>query len=272
MNYVGIDIGTTNIKIIETDEKLNIKNKKIYEKQNPNNALTNFIKQNNLDLKNIERIVATGVGTSKLNKTYEDLIIKKVPEFSAIANGGENVLKKENFIIISIGTGTAFIKNKNGEFSHIGGTGVGGGALINLCKKIKPSITFEEINNITKTISTEKVDLWIKDVTEEEIKTLPKDITAVNLGKLNSYTTNEELILGIINMVFETIGVMAAYAAKGNNITNIIVIGQLAKMPYARKVFGKIELLHNVKFIIPENPEYIVAIGAITAHKSTKKQ
>ena len=263
MNYIGIDIGTTNIKIIEVDENLNIIKKQIFEKQNPNNVLNGFIKQNNLDLKNIKKIVATGVGTSKLKKVYENIEIEKVPEFNAIAKGGEFVLGKQNSIIASIGTGTAFIKNINGDFLHIGGTGIGGGTLINLCKKIKPKISFEEINNITNIISTEKVDLWIKDITEEEIKTLPKDITAVNFGKLNNKTTDEELIIGIVNMVFETIGVMAAFAAKGDNITNVVVLGQLVKMPFARKVLNKIEFLHNVKFIIPENPEYIVALGAI---------
>jgi len=263
MNYIGIDIGTTNIKIIETDKNLNILNKQIFEKQDPNNALKNFIENNNINLNSIEKIMVTGVGISKLNNTFENIEIKKVPEFIAISNAGEYALKETNYLVASVGTGTAFIKNKDGKNSHVGGTGVGGGTLINLCKKIIPKITFEKINSITKTNSLENVDLWIKDVTDAEIKTLPKDITAVNLGKLNKNTNNEDLILGIVNMVFETIGVMAAFAAKGDNITNVVVLGQLVKMPFARKVLNKIEFLHNVKFIIPENPEYIVALGAI---------
>ena len=67
-------------------------------------------------------------------------------------------------------------------------------------------------------------------------------------------------------MIFETIGVMAAFAAKGNNINRIITIGQLVKMPYAKVVFDKIELLHHVEFIIPENPEFMVALGAVKSY------
>ena len=49
MNYISMDIGTSNIKIIETDEKLNIKNKKILEKIIPEEALEKFIKEKNIN-------------------------------------------------------------------------------------------------------------------------------------------------------------------------------------------------------------------------------
>ena len=263
MSYIGIDIGTTNVKIIETDERLEPINKAIFEKDDPNNALNAFLKDNHINMDNVTKIVATGVGINKLDKSIDNIEIVKVPEFIAIAKGGKIILKDEDYIVASVGTGTAFIENKKGEISHLGGTGVGGGALINLCKRIIPEISFEEIDEITKNTSLEKIDLWIKDVTDEEIKTLPKNITAVNLGKLNEKSTKEEMVLGVVNMVFETIGVMAALASKKDSIKNILVFGQLANLPFAKEVFNKVEVLHNVKFIIPQNPEYMVALGAI---------
>ena len=259
MNYIGIDIGTSNIKVIEVDEKLNIKNKSILEKYIPQKALQKFIKENNINLENIEKFVVTGVEANCLEDSFLNKQVVKIPEFVATGNFGE----KENFVVASIGTGTAFIKNEKGVITHLGGTGVGGGTLINLCKKINPKINFEDIRNIELTASLENVDLTIQDVTTEEIKTLPKDTTAVNFGKLNEKATNEDIILGIMNMIFETIGVMAALAAKGSNITNIIAIGQVVNIPYARKVFDKIEKLHNVKFIISQNAEFGTAIGGI---------
>ena len=261
MNYISMDIGTSNIKIIETDEKLNIKNKKILEKIIPEEALEKFIKEKNINLENIKKIVVTGVGANNMEDEFLNKPVVKVPEFIATGSIGE----EEKFIVASVGTGTAFIKNENREITHMGGTGVGGGTLINLCKKINPEISFEDIKNAELTGNLENVDLTIQDVTTEEIKTLPKDTTAVNFGKLNEKATEQDIVLGIMNMVFETIGVMAALAAKGSNITKIIVIGQLANIPYARKVFDKIEKLHNVKFIIPQNAEYGTAIGAVKA-------
>lgn len=261
MNYISMDIGTSNIKIIETDENLNIKNKMILEKINPREALEKFIDENNIDLENIENIVVTGVGSYNIEDQILNKTIVKIPEFIATGNIGE----EEEFIVASVGTGTAFIKNEKAEITHLGGTGVGGGTLINLCKKINPKITFDDIKNAEKIGTLENVDLTIQDVTTEEIKTLPKDTTAVNFGKLSEKATNNDIVLGIMNMIFETIGVMAALAAKGSNITNIIVIGQVANIPYVRKVLNKIEKLHNVKFTIPQNAEYGTAIGAVRA-------
>lgn len=261
MNYLSMDIGTSNIKIIETDEKLNIKNKMILEKMESEKALEKFINENNINLENIEKIIVTGVGANNMGDRYINTPIVQIPEFIATGSVGD----EEKFIIASVGTGTAFIKNENGEIIHLGGTGVGGGTLINLCRKINPEVNFEDIRKAELTGSLKNVDLTIQDVTTEEIKTLPKDTTAVNFGKLNEKATNEDVVLGIMNMVFETIGVMAALAAKGSNITNIIAIGQIINIPYARKVLDKIEKLHNVKFTIPQNAEYGTAIGAIKA-------
>ncbi len=271
MNYIGIDIGTTNIKIVEVDEKLNILNRNIYDNKNPKESLENFVRNNKINLTNIGYIYATGVGAQKLDNIFENIQIKKVSEFLSIAEVGKVYCPDSSYVVASIGTGTAFIKNKNGKITHEGGTGVGGGTLINLCDRIIPEITFEKINEIIKEGNLNNVDLWIKDVTEEEIKTLPPDITAVNLGKLSNKTSNEDLIFGIVNMIFETVGVMAALIAKNNEIKNIIAIGQITKIPYAREVFKKIELLHNVKFIIPDNSEYMVALGAINMTQKTNK-
>ena len=259
MSYISMDIGTSNIKIIEADEKLNIKNKIILEKMIPEDALGKFIKENNINLEDIEKIIVTGVGANNMEDRFLNKEIVKIPEFIATGNIGE----ERKFIVASIGTGTAFIKNEDGKITHLGGTGVGGGTLINLCKKINPEVNFEFIRNAELTGDLKNVDLTIQDVTTEEIKTLPKDITAVNFGKLNDKASNDDIILGIMNMVFETVGVMSALVAKGENIKDVIVIGQLANIPYTKKVFDKIEKLHNVNFIIPQNAEYGTAIGAL---------
>lgn len=263
MNYIGIDIGTSNIKIIEVNEKLEIKNKKIFEKINPNSALKEFINLYNINLNNVKQIAITGVGTDNFEENLYNIPAINVPEFIAIGNLGKIILENEDCIITSAGTGTAFIKSQNKTITHEGGTGVGGGTLINLCKIIEPNINFDQINCSIEKGNLENVDLRIKDVTTATIETLPADTTAANFGKLSNKATNNDIILGIVNMIFETIGVMAALIAKGNKINKIIVIGQITKIPYAREVLNKIEKLHNVEFLIPENAEYATAIGAV---------
>ena len=80
------------------------------------------------------------------------------------------------------------------------------GTILNLCRLIGKDINKE----ITKG-NLANVDLIIQDVAINEIQNLPKDTTSANFGKLNDKATKADIILGITNMVFETIGMMAVF-------------------------------------------------------------
>lgn len=105
--------------------------------------------------------------------------------------------------------------------------------------------------------------MQIGDITTQEIPNLPKDITSSNFGKMNKEASSCDILLGISNLVFETVGVMAAFLCKNDNVKDIIIIGGMAKHPYLKEVIKKLEKLHDVNYIIPENPEFICALGAI---------
>lgn len=64
-------------------------------------------------------------------------------------------------------------------------------------------------------------------------------------------------------MVFETIGMMAAFSLKNDTIKEVVLIGNIVKIPRVKEILEKIEKLQGISFIIPENPEFAVAIGAI---------
>ena len=64
-------------------------------------------------------------------------------------------------------------------------------------------------------------------------------------------------------MVFEVIGMMTAFASINDNIKDIVLIGNIVSIPVVKDVLKKIEKTHNVKFTIPEEPQFAVAIGAI---------
>lgn len=107
----------------------------------------------------------------------------------------------------------------------------------------------------------------IGDITTQEIPNLPKDITSSNFGKLNEQANSCDILLGIANLVFETVGVMSALLCKNDNTKDIVIIGSMAKHPYIKEVIKKLEKLHNVNYIVPENPEFICALGAIENYK-----
>lgn len=263
MNIIGIDSGSSAVKMVELNSDEKIINQLMISKIPVKQAIDTFVNSKNIDKRSIEKIVITGVGKDEINESIYGIPTIKVDEFTAIGEGGLSLANKEEALIVSIGTGTAFVRaNKKGS-KHIGGTGIGGGTLLNLCKKIGNVETFEEINEAISKGSLKNIDLTIQDVAIEEIKTLPKDTTSANFGKLSKNATNEDMILGIANMIFETIGMMAVFATQNIKKKNIIVIGSVATIPYINIVLGKIEKLHNVKFIIPEQAEYACILGAI---------
>lgn len=263
MSIIAIDSGTSITKLINVDENYNIIHKMILDRTSVSKAIEAFIKKENINMKLISKIVLTGVGIDEIKSNIYDIPTIKVDEFQSIGTGGLYLANCEKGLVVSIGTGTAFVAAEGKEAKHIGGTGVGGGTLLNLCKKLGGIGSFNEINELISQGNLENVDLKIKDITTNIIDTLPQGTTSANFGKLNEKASNADLALGIVNMIFETIGVMAVFANRNTNLENIIIVGSVTTIPYINTVLKKIEKLHNVKFTIPKNAEFATAIGAI---------
>jgi len=260
MNILGIDLGSSTIKIVEYKDG-KITNKGIFESSNYEEIIGNFIDKNNI--KEIDKIVTTGINAKKLKLSKYNLPIEVVEEFIAIGTGGLFLSKKEKAIIASVGTGTALIRAEEKDFKHLGGTGVGAGTLTNLCNKFAGIKTFDEILELSKQGDLDNIDLRIKDLTDEDIQTLPPELTLANFGKLNNNATKADIVIGLVNMVFEVIGMMTAFASINDDIKDIVLIGNIACIPVVKDILNKIEKTHNVRFTIPENPQYAVVIGAI---------
>ena len=263
MSIIGIDSGSTFVKIIETDERLNILHKMILKKMETEKAFDIFIKREQIKREQIKKIVVTGIGKDNINENIQNIETIKVDEFEAIATGGLFLAQKKKALIVSIGTGTALVLAHGKKYTHIGGTGVGGGTLFGLSNYIQQIESFNQINEKIEKGNINKVDIKIGDLTNKNYDTLPKYLTVSNFGKMNKNVTNEDMILGISNMIFEVIGMMAVLATKNINVNNIIIIGGMATIPYINEVLKKIEDLHKVRFIIPKDAEYGTVIGAI---------
>ena len=263
MYKIGVDIGTSITKIICAEkDSLKIICKFSTKEKDIRNALEYFITNNDINIDEVESITLTGVGASNFNENIYDIPVEIKDEFICVAEGASFITQQDNILVVSIGTGTAFIRKNKEHIKHMGGTGVGGGTLENLCKRLTNVTSFEEIIELAKEGNLDKVDLKVKDVTENQISNLKLDTTVCNFGK-SGEAKQEDLILAVINMIFETIGVMSAFLLKNDNIKEIIITGTLTTMPLTKEILAHVEELHNIKFIIPENSEYVTCLGAI---------
>lgn len=260
MSVIGIDIGSSTTKIINFKNN-KITNKIILRKNYEKEDLEKFLKEN--QIKNIEKIVFTGIGADKINVNDYNVKTEKVEEFKAIASGGLYLSRKEKAIVVSVGTGTALIKSTHEKIEHLGGSGVGAGTLFNICNRILGIDNFDDIFELAKKGNIEKIDLRIGDVTDKEIQTLPKDLTLSNFGKFEKDAKKEDIVLGFVNMVFEVVGMMAAFASLNLDIKDVVIIGNITALPGVKEMLKKIEFTHKINFILPSDAEFGVALGAI---------
>lgn len=143
--------------------------------------------------------------------------------------GGLFLSNLSNAVIVSMGTGTAFVKAEEGKARHLGGSGVGGGTLLGLSNKILNVREFEDLIGMAQDGDLSNVDLFINDITNDEIVGLPADSTASNFGKISDLATKTDVALGIINLVFQTIGVLSVFAARIDGTDDIVLTGNLTK-------------------------------------------
>jgi len=163
-----------------------------------------------------------------------------------------------------MGTGTALVKAVNSEITRIGGSGVGGGTVLGLASQMLGKNDIDAILALASDGNLRNVDLMVRDIIGEEIPALPADLTAANFGNIISTATSSDIALGIINMVFEVIGMLVVMALKNESINNVVLTGTLTTFPQARDVFNRFSEMTGINFIIPENAVYATAIGTVS--------
>lgn len=270
---IGIDIGGSTTKIVgfRKDEKTNELIYPLFVRAT--DAITSvygafgkFTMQNGLELGDIDKVLMTGVGASFIDKPIYSLSCKKVSEFESVGLGGLYLSGLDEAIVVSMGTGTALIhaKKENGitKTKYLGGTGVGGGTLLGLSRKMVGVDTVEHLEQMCEQGNLDNVDLRIKDISGDKSFQINDDITASNFGKLSDMATNNDIALGIANMVAETIAMLSVFAARSFGVGAVVLTGNLTALKPITRVFEGLEANFGIKFIIPELSQFATVIGA----------
>jgi type II pantothenate kinase len=263
---LGVDIGGSTTKIVAFEEKQRVLDclqvRAVDQITSLYGAIGHILYKCHLTLRDVEAFVLTGVGATMVKGDIYGIHTYRVKEFEAIGRGALELTGLKETLVVSVGTGTAFVMASEKECRHIGGSGVGGGTLTGLASRLLGETHIDAIVAAAEKGSLRQVDLAICDISNEEIPSLPPHVTAANFGKVESTATKEDFALGLLNMVFETVGSLAAFACKNTEIREIVVTGSVAALPMAQKYLDGVGMLHNVRFIIPEQAIFATAIGA----------
>lgn len=271
---IGIDVGGSTTKIVGIDGK-DIKNPMFVRATDPVTSLFGafgkYLYDNDIALSAVEKVMLTGVGSAYINQPLYGLPTAKTDEFLANGLGAQYLTRLDKLIVVSMGTGTSFVKVEGEKIEHIGGIGIGGGTVLGLSKLLLKTQDIRQVVQLALKGDITNINLQIQDICNIPLPGLPLDATASTFGKANTNSSQEDVALGIIYMVLQCIGQSVILAALNSDIHDFILIGNLTKLPQCESIFPKLEAMYNTRFHIPEYAEYRTAIGAALTYISKRE-
>ncbi|MDR2135135.1 MAG: pantothenate kinase [Treponema sp.] len=267
---IGIDIGSTTTKTVSVEDGAltrKIKTRAQDAVTSAAGALGKLLIENDIEISSIAGIAITGAGASKIKNDIFGIPTRKVDEIQAIGTGGLFLAQARNpaadpIVITNAGTGTAIIRAGNGGITHLGGSGVGGGTIYGLAKKLLPTADFSGIMELAQGGSLEQVELLLEDITDTEISFLGRQATAANFGKMLDSAGNSDIALAILNMVYQVIGMISVFAARSAGVDRVVVTGNGGNNPVGKQILETISGMYGISFEYPQDAEYTTAVGA----------
>jgi type II pantothenate kinase len=267
---IGIDIGSTTTKsvVFYPDNSFKTQITKAFDPiTSATGALGKILMDNHLEISSVNHIVLTGAGASRIDGRLFGIPTSKIEEIQAIGLGGMYLSGKTDLIIANLGTGTALVEAHKDQINHIGGTAVGGGTILGLAKAMLKISDLDVLFEMASKGRIGQVDLLIGDIADSDIGILKKEMTASNFGKLMDSAKEEDIALGIFNMVYQVIGTVSAFAAKSRNMKTIVVTGTASNVSIGKRILDAIAVIYDLTFIYPDHAAYATAIGAALSQK-----
>ncbi|MFA6529217.1 MAG: hypothetical protein WCT46_06830 [Candidatus Gracilibacteria bacterium] len=304
MKFISLDFGGSTVDAVLWDGDL-IKSIKTYESKDvaefcirktvynkrPSGVLEKFLKFSGISLKGVKRIFVTGGKSRFFPDEVRGIKVQRVSEIEAIGEGARHrqqraeevkrgpseivkIVKlvkrrreEEWKLVVSMGTGTCMVSVKGDKIKHVGGTGVGGGTFVGLGRELLDVSDINELLKIAKGGLSKNVDVSVSEIVGGSIGRVSGEATASNFGKLRDEIKfkKEDLAAGIINLIGQTIGISAVFAAQAEGVGVVVLTGKLTRACAVTDVVRGIIEGYGLKVSVPKNAEYVAAIGAKVA-------
>ncbi len=278
---IGIDVGISTTKIVGLRNGRVVSPIRITAADQVTSlygAFGKYLHDNKISLQDVEQVMLTGVGASYIDEPVYGIPTQKVDEFIADGLGARFESGLSKAIVVSMGTGTSFVQCDGDDeagpdgrsvpnIRHIGGLGIGGGTLQGLARVLLNTRDPKQIQSLAMKGDIHNINLLIGDITTHPLPGLPMEATASLFSKAQYNASQEDLALGIIVMVLQTIGSAAILSSLNSGIKDFVLIGNLTLVPQCKDIYPMLEHLYGVHFHIPKYAEFCTAIGAALYYK-----
>ncbi|MBE7071656.1 MAG: type II pantothenate kinase [Clostridiales bacterium] len=271
---VGLDIGGSTTKIVGMQDGKIIA-REIVRAADPVTsafgAVGKLINDHSISVNDIEQINITGVGSGYPQAPIFGIKTVVVEEFKATGLGGLYLSGLEHAVVVSMGTGTAYLEATKNNVRHIIGSGVGGGTLVGLGMALTGTSDAVKLSDMATSGDILKCDLTIGDITKNGVTGLPMNVTASNFGKAADDLSREDKMAGVFNLVYQAVGTVAVMASRQCNLKDIVFTGQLTDLKECQQYLLPFEDLYGVNMIIPEDAVFATALGSCLAEGQADK-
>ena len=263
---IGIDVGISTTKIVGVNADGVVISPIRIKATDPITSLYGafgkYLHDNRVRLEDVEHVMLTGVGAAYIDEDIYGLPTSKSEEFVADGLGARYESKLDRMIVVSMGTGTSLVKCEGDDIRHIGGIGIGGGTLAGLSRIMLKKDDIKQIAALAMEGDITKINLLIGDISAHPLPGLPMSATASLFSNAKANATREDIAIGLIHMVLQSIGSGSILSSLGSGIKDFVMIGNLTLLPQCREVYSAMEKLYGVHFRIPKYSEFCTAIGA----------
>ena len=91
---------------------------------------------------------------------------------------------------------------------------------------------------------------------------MPSELTAANFGNVSDLAQREDIAKGIMNLVYETVGMCAIFAARSRGVEEIVLTGNLTQFDFCREKFEDFNRMYEgIHFSIPDRAQFATVIG-----------
>lgn len=263
---IGIDVGISTTKIVGVDESGRVISPKRIRATDPVTSLYGafgrYLYDNKISLGDVEHVMLTGVGSAYISDSVYGLPTDKAQEFIADGLGARYETHLDRMLVVSMGTGTSIVKCDGADIRHIGGIGIGGGTLQGLSRLLLKTDDIQQVAALATHGDISHVNVLIGDISTGPLPGLPMDAIASLFGNAQSDASREDMALGLIWMVLQSVCSASVLASLGSGIKEFAMIGSLTLLPQCGLVFSATEKLYGVRFSVPRYAEFCTAIGA----------
>ena len=152
MRILGVDIGGSSTKMAEVEDgrilfmagaPSSIPLDDLFDRDGQ------CVKCPDMDLRRVDRIVLTGAGSTSVKGSLRCLPTMSTDEFEANACGARFLAGLDSCVVVSIGTGTSFVKVDGPRYAHLGGLAIGGGTFSGLSNSPTQQLQWFSSSNLS---------------------------------------------------------------------------------------------------------------------------